>query len=384
MTDCIKYLEENNYIIKNPTEKSVELRNIAVEYANHLLNKNDKIIAIVLTGSSVGGYSGNGSDIDLDVLVDGKKKSIKKVMYKNVTVDLQYKSYQEWKDDCLNNGEEIKYITHTVPIVDNTGEFQKMQMQLLTEYYSLDNMKAHYINIGNLIKGRCVEGVRDAENGDFISSAFIIESALYEAISMLIYRYKGFTSTSLMLSELEKISKSLKHIEWFHKTIEYMRFDISTEKTHKYIKSYGEIYSKMRKMLSENTDISKRIKRLKLGYFSAGNLLNELCSETNYIQLCDKVNRALEKEDNYDIGLNLWFETHFNFLVFTPFFYLKNVNRNAYSKEITSKSFQMLFNFWDEEIRVLWCEVYGASVLTEELLINMSELSLEILSYCSC
>ena len=35
-----------------------------MEYANHLLNNNTKIIAIALTGSSVGGYSGIG-DVDI-------------------------------------------------------------------------------------------------------------------------------------------------------------------------------------------------------------------------------------------------------------------------------------------------------------------------------
>lgn len=30
--DCLEYLKKNNFIIKNPTPKSEELRNIVVEY----------------------------------------------------------------------------------------------------------------------------------------------------------------------------------------------------------------------------------------------------------------------------------------------------------------------------------------------------------------
>lgn len=384
MNDCIKYLEENNFIMKNPTEKSIELRNIAVEYASQLVNRKEKIAAIVLTGSSVGGYSGEGSDIDLDVLVNGKTKPIIKKIYKKIPIDLQYKSYEEWKDDCKNNCEATRYLTHTVPIIDNSGEFQKLQKQLLSEYYSAETMKAHYNNISKIVIERSEAGVYDAENGDLISSAIKIESALYEAISLLIYRYKGFTATSLILSELDKISKLLNHPEWFAKMIEYMRFNISAEIAEEYLKDYGEIYIRMRELISENPNIPKKIRRRNLGYFSAGNLLEELCSETDYIQTCDKIRRALAKNKNYDAGLNFWFGIHFNFFMFSPFFYLKNVNKDASVKEITSKTFQTLYGYWDNDIKKRWAKIYGSNFLTKELLVNMSNLSKEILPYCIC
>lgn len=102
MNDCLEYLKDNSFILRNPTVKSEELRNIAVEYAEGIKKDNNKIMAVVLTGSSVGGYSGEGSDIDLDVLIDGETRPISKIIYKNVPIDLQYKSYLEWKNDCIN------------------------------------------------------------------------------------------------------------------------------------------------------------------------------------------------------------------------------------------------------------------------------------------
>jgi ABC-type multidrug transport system fused ATPase/permease subunit len=80
-------------------------------------------------------------------------------------------------------------------------------------------------------------------------------------------------------------------------------------------------------LLSENSDILSKIKRRDLSYFSAGNQLEELCSETDYVQTCDKIYRALRKGNTCDAALNLWFGVHYNFFMFSPFFYFTYISK---------------------------------------------------------
>lgn len=161
-----------------------------------------------------------------------------------------------------------------------------------------------------------------------------------------------------------------------------MRFSITKETAMEYLKDYEKLFIEMRKMLSENQDILKRLKSIDAEYFGGCCQIDELCSETNFMQLKDKINRCIGKNKMYDAGLNFWFETHSDFMMFVPFFYLKNVNREAAGKEITSKSFKELYDCWDENIKVLWEKIYGGDMLTRELLIDMYNLSNEITAFC--
>jgi hypothetical protein len=382
MSDSIKYLEENNFILKNPTAKSIELRDIAVEYAEKIASKDSNIVAIALTGSSTGGYSGRGSDIDMDVLIDGRTRPIIKTIYKGIPIDLQYKSYNDWKDDCINCGESVRFLTHTVPIYDKTEKLLSFQKEVLKKYYSDDSIKRKYQSVIDIVEERGNLGVAEAKLGQLIPSAIRIESVTYEAISFLIYRYRGYTATSLILSELCRISAELGHSEWFDKTIKYMRFDISKDEYYELLNVYDELFKIMRDKMSCNMDIVKKIKKMKLDLFCAGNQLIELCSQTNYQQLYDKVERAILKDKEYDAGLSLWFESHYQFFMFTPFFYLKNISRKASGKVISETSFNDLFECWDNDIKQLWLKVYRAYGLTQESLFNMRDLSKEILLYC--
>lgn len=382
MLDSINYLEENNFILKNPTAKSIELRDIAVEYAGKIASKDNKIVAIVLTGSSTGGYSGSGSDIDLNVLIDGRTRPIKKIIYKGIPIDLEYKSYDGWKDDCINGGESVRFLTHTIPIFDKTGEFLSFQKEILMKYYSDDSIKRKYQNVIDMVEERGSLGVAEAKLGQLVPSAIRIESVLYEAISFLIYRHRGYTATSLILSELCRISAELGHSEWFDKTTKYMRFDIARDEYYELLNVYDELFKIMRDKINHNADLVKRIKKMEPGLFCAGNQLTELCSQTNYQQLYDKVERAILKDKEYDAGLSLWFESHYQFFMFTPFFYLKNINRKASGKVISETSFNDLFECWDDDIKELWLKVYRAYGLTEESLINMNNLANEILLCC--
>lgn len=307
MLDSINYLEENNFILKNPTSKSIELRNIAAEYAKEIASKDSKIVAIVLTGSSTGGYSGSGSDIDMDVLIDGKTRPIIKTIYKGIPIDLQYKSYNDWKDDCINCRESVKFLTHTVPIYDKIGEFLSFQKEILIKYYSDDSIKRKYQNVINMVEERGSLGVAEAKLGQLVPSAIRIESVLYEAISFLIYRHRGYTATSLILSELCRISAELGHSEWFDKTTKYMRFDIVKDEYYELLNVYDELFKIMRDKINHNMDLVKRIKKMKLGLFCAGNQLTELCSQTNYQQLYDKVERAILKDKEYEERLKKLF-----------------------------------------------------------------------------
>lgn len=382
MKESIEYLKSNSFIIKNPTEKSIELREVAADFASKILKQN-KIIAILLTGSSVVGYSDLGSDIDLDVLIDGKTRPLNKNTYKGITIDLHYKSFNDWKDDCINCGESVRFLTHTVPIYDKTGEFLSFQKAILEKYYSDDSIKHEYERIKDIVTKRGSLGVAEAKLGQLIPSAIRIQSSLYEAISLLIYRYKGYAATSLILSELHRISRELGHSEWFNKTIKYMRFDITKDECYKLLNIYDELFKIMRDKMSHNMDIVKRIRRMKLGLFCAGNQLIELCSQTNYQQLYSKVEKAVLKDKKYDAGLAIFFESDYEYFMFAPFFYLKNVNRKASGKIISDTSFNVLFECWDDDIKELWLKVYRAYSLTQESLIDMYNLANEILLYCS-
>ncbi len=382
MLDGIKYLETHGFIDDNPTAKSIELRNLAAEYTHEIVRKGSKAVAICLTGSSVGGYSGIGSDIDLDVLIDGRTQPIKKLMYKSIPIDLQVKSYADWRADCVNGGESVRFLTHTVPIFDKTGEFFPFQKGILTKHYSDENMKRAFAGAKEIVEGRGYIGVIEAELGQLIPSSIRLESVLFEAISFLIFKYRGYMATSLLLSELHRIGTGLDHIEWFEKAVEYMRFDITKEESYRLLNSYNELFKVMREKLSCNMNIVRQIKSMKLGLFGAGAQLTELCSQINYQQLHDKIARAALLNKPYDAGLSLWFESHYNFFMFAPFFFLKNINGKASGKTVSDTPFSTLFKCWDDDVKSLWLEVYRAHGLTQESLVSMNNLANEILSYC--
>lgn len=382
MKESIEYLKSNSFILDDPTEKSLELREIAADYAVKISEQN-KIIAVLLTGSSAAGYSGMGSDIDLYVLIEGRTRPMCKIVYRGIPVDLQYKSFNEWKNDCLNDGETIRFLTHTVPVVDKTGAIPSFQKDILEKYYSDDSIKSEYERIRHIVEERGSLGVSEAKIGQLIPSAIRLESVLFEAISLLIYRYRGCTAISLILSELCRIGKELGHSEWFDKAVRYFRFDITKDEYNELLNVYDELFRIMRDKISCNMDIVKRMGKMKLGLFRAGRQLVELCSQINYQQLYDKLERALSTDKEYDAGLSLWFESHYQYFMFSPFFYLKNVNRKASGKDIEDISFNDLFECWDDDIKELWLKVYRAYGLTQESLIDMNNLANEILSYCS-
>lgn len=382
MKESIEYLKSNSFILDDPTEKSLELREIAADYAVKISEQN-KIIAVLLTGSSAAGYSGMGSDIDLYVLIEGRTRPMCKIVYRGIPVDLQYKSFNEWKNDCLNDGESIRFLTHTVPVIDKTGAIPSFQKDILEKYYSDDSIKSEYERIRHIVEERGSLGVSEAKIGQLIPSAIRLESVLFEAISLLIYRYRGCTAISLILSELCRIGKELGHSEWFDKAVRYFRFDITKDEYNELLNVYDELFRIMRDKISCNMDIVKRMGKMKLGLFRAGRQLVELCSQINYQQLYDKLERALSTDKEYDAGLSLWFESHYQYFMFSPFFYLKNVNRKASGKDIEDISFNDLFECWDDDIKELWLKVYRAYGLTQESLIDMNNLANEILSYCS-
>lgn len=382
MKESIEYLKSNSFILDNPTEKSLELREIAADYAVKISGQN-KIIAVLLTGSSAAGYSGMGSDIDLYVLIEGRTRPICKIVYRGVPIDLQYRSFNEWKNDCLNDGESIRFLTHTVPVIDKTGAIPSFQKDILEKYYSDDSIKSEYERIRHIVEERGSLGVSEAKIGQLIPSAIRLESVLFEAISLLIYRYRGCTAISLILSELCRIGKELGHSEWFDKAVRYFRFDITKDEYNELLNVYDELFRIMRDKISCNMDIVKRMGKMKLGLFRAGRQLVELCSQINYQQLYDKLERALSTDKEYDAGLSLWFESHYQYFMFSPFFYLKNVNRKASGKDIEDISFNDLFECWDDDIKEQWLKVYRAYGLTQESLIDMNNLANEILSYCS-
>jgi hypothetical protein len=177
MEDRLKFLEENNFIIKEPTTKAIELRELAVEFVNSenfsdiISRKKADMIAVTLTGSSVGGYSGDGSDIDLNVLTRGNTSFLVKKEFKGIPIDLQFMSFDDWKDECINNGESARYITHTVAVDDTDGKFLEVQLKLLNAYYSPETMRARYDVSSKIVLERSESAIQAAEKVELISAA---------------------------------------------------------------------------------------------------------------------------------------------------------------------------------------------------------------------
>jgi hypothetical protein len=123
MANTFSYLESKGFITRRPTERSRALRRLAVEYAKSF-RKNPKIVAVLLTGSSVVGNAGEWSDIDLCFVVEGRSEPIKKHDFQGVIVDHCATSSEDWKRlHC--SGEGGKFLTHTVPIHDPFGFFAR-------------------------------------------------------------------------------------------------------------------------------------------------------------------------------------------------------------------------------------------------------------------
>jgi len=92
----------------NANQHAKRLRDVALSYVAEIKNE-IKPQAIFLTGSSIVGNSGKGSDIDIDVIVTGSSKPLQKRIFETVSVDLQITSIKEWRANATT-GENVRYL----------------------------------------------------------------------------------------------------------------------------------------------------------------------------------------------------------------------------------------------------------------------------------
>ena len=107
-----------------------------------------------------------------------------------------------------------------------------------------------------------------------------------------------------------------------------------------------------------------------MGLFNSGKQLKELTSAINDKQLIDKAERAIGRKQFFNVGLSLMLESQYNFFMFTPFFFLKNIDPNASGKIISNLPFNVGFESWDADIKKMWIEVSRAKQIDEETILD--------------
>jgi len=382
MANGLSCLEDLGFTSAKPSKKSLELQYLATEFAKTLSIRN--IVAITLTGSSVIGTAVKGSDMDMDFIVAGKRNrhNMFKDHFKGVPVDYSIISTTAWESEYLSR-DGMKFLTHTVPIYDPDSYFKNYQSKILKAYYSKGAVAQEHKRVKEILRNRSSIALQEIEQDYLPEAAIRIESCFYEVISFLIRKNKACPATSLLFSEFKQLAKTYNRPDWPKRAIKDLRFDLPKNKYFELLEVYEKLFSEMRRKLNANTDLVRKIKRMKLGLFSAANDIVPLCSEINYQQLYDKITRALIKNKKENAGLALLYESQDNFFMFSPFFYLKHVEASVSGKAIANTSFHDLLACWDEDIRSQWMTVSRFDILTKEMLLDLHKLNHEIftLSY---
>jgi hypothetical protein len=148
------------------------------------------------------------------------------------------------------------------------------------------------------------------------------------------------------------------------------------------MKHFLQLTACMRKKISRHRDIIKRIMRLDMGWFDAGKDILEMTSRINDQQGVDKMERAYRNDNPHDAGLDIMFEAWCDFFTFSPFFYMKNMDRNAGGKAIRELPFEEAIECWDEDAKSLWKKTARIDSRTAANLRRLRKLNFEILGAC--
>ncbi len=375
----LEFLKMNGLDFK-ANQHAKRLRDVALSYVAEI-KKEIKPQAIFLTGSSIVGCSGKGSDIDIDVIVTGSSKPLQKRIFETVPVDLQITSIRDWRENATV-GENVRYLTHSVPIYVNNPCILEEWQTAIKKYYSRRSYSAEYHRISNLIieKEKDIEYLKSHQR--LFLSILPLKWCLIDAINLLIYKFKGCPSNSAMLDEFKRISQIIGKPFWYSKSLKLMRFDLSATIYKHLLLVYGRLFSRMRVLIAEHDNIVTRIKKLKMGIFDASHALQELTTTINEKQLINKVERMIERKKNYNAGYAFFCEAWYNFFMFTPFFMLKNVDEQLSGNSIRNIPYNIGFESWDADIKQMWIEVSRAENICGPTISEWIELNKEILKEC--
>ena len=371
MKESLSFLEEKGFISRKPTEAALGLREMASDYVGSL-KKLPRVRAIVLSGSAVVGNATDGSDIDLQFIVRGRSRPLEKTLFRQVVVDTLTTSEDEWRHQL--EAENAKYLTHTVPVYDPSRFFIRTQRRILREYYSPNTMKREFRRVESILDQRGESALRSVERRHLCEAALALESCFFQACSFLVYCHKGFPSTSLLFSEMTRIAARLGKPDWSRRAMRCLRFDLPNKAFSEILDTYDRVVTLMRRRIDKHAHLVRRLRRLDLG---------PLCSETNCVQVRDKVLRSLNQKDKASAGLALMYESHWAFFVLSPFFYLKNVDDKVPGRKVARMPFREILACWDEDIRQAWQRVARYDRLTPGLLRDLNELNHEIFSFSS-
>ena len=383
MEKGLSRLQRQGFLLPEPTRKSLELRQKAVEFVARLPRRND-VCAIVLTGSAVVGNSGKGSDIDLCVIVKGTASPLRKHDFDGIVADVQEVEESNFLRD-YSSGENAKYLTHIVCLYDPTGVFRRLQRKMLRAYYSEKEMAKETERVKNTVEEQTRLGLNLMRQGYLCEAAIPLDSCFFEAASLLIRRQHGVASINLLLDEVFRIGKALGRPHWEKCAIRCLRLDCSPHAYRQLIVNHDRMLSLMRRKLNKNVSLVRRMKRLKFkGPLSLCNILETICAETGAQQVRDKVERALAAKRPHQAGLCFLYESSCDFFIFSPFFYLKNANPYASAIEICRQSVPDLLKYWDGDAREEWKAIMRADRLTRSRLVELDNLNGEILSpFCA-
>mgnify|MGYP000931125824 FL=1 len=361
----------------NANQHAKKLRDVALSYVAEI-KKEIKSQAIFLTGSSIVGCSGKGSDIDIDVIVTGSSKPLQKRIFETVPVDLQITSIRNWRENATA-GENVRYLTHSVPIYVNNPCILEEWQAAIKKYYSRQSYSAEYQRVSKLIYGKEKDIEYFKSHRRLFLSILPLEWCLIDAINLLIYKYKGCPSNSTMLDEFKRISQIIGKTMWYSKALQLMRFDLNASSNKHLLHVYKRLFTRMRVLIADHGNIVTRLKKLKMGIFDASHALQELTTTINEKQLIDKVERMIERKKNYNAGYAFFCEAWYNFFMFTPFFMLKNVDEQLSENSIKNLPYNIGFESWDADIKQMWIEVSRAENICEPMISEWIELNKEIL-----
>jgi predicted nucleotidyltransferase len=379
--EMLAYLRDNRFVVDAPTPESVRLREIAADYAG-TLTQTPVIKAVFLTGSAVTGTAGPGSDIDIQVVVDGPDAPLRKYMYRDTPVDLTVVSFKQWEERFIH-GDRVRLLTNAIPLYARPAEILIKQRYAMEEYYAKETFARERARVERLVGERAALGKGYLDRGLIPIAVVCLESCLLEAMNLLIYRYRGMPSPSVVLAELKRIGSTLEHADWHDRTVQAMRFGMASEQYRDLVAVYGTLYEVMRERLAPYSAILTRMARLEMGPYNAARDLVDHCSETSHQQLQDRVERAILRHDEHNAGMALFLASHQDFFRFSPLFYMKNVDRTVRGSAMVALPLEIVYDSWDDDVKNLWKGVARTGTASPHELLDLKALSEEILSCCS-
>lgn len=198
LTEGLEFLKMHGIEFEaNCTAK--RLRLLAVKYSSKVVAEK-KPIAVFLSGSSVVGNSGRGSDIDVDVIVSSASKPIRKLHFEGTPVDLAVTSVKEWRNFYLE-GDNLRYLTHSIPLYVQNSNILSDWQNAIRHYYSSASYAKEYGRVCRIVSERSKTIDYYCAHDRLFLSILPIESCFFEVVNLFIYKNRGCPSNSTMLEE---------------------------------------------------------------------------------------------------------------------------------------------------------------------------------------